>query len=144
MGILQPLPDYHSTSPVSWYELPSNTIAYVYTKLPAVLFPLERIIAVTTTDRPTDRHRIRAQPSEDVRMYDRESIKGGVRRGWEKRKVARRTYRPSTCLFILSTNHHVFTYASRPVVPLHLEDRCPCSTYSHLAFHEGRICSTTG
>jgi hypothetical protein len=68
MGILQPLPDYHSTSPVSWYELPSNTIAYVYTKLPAVLFPLERIIAVTTTDRPTDRHRIRAQPS--TRMYE--------------------------------------------------------------------------
>ena len=38
----------------------------------------DRIIAATTTDR----RRIRVQPP--TRIYDREAIKGGVRRGWEK------------------------------------------------------------
>lgn len=46
MGILQPLPNSHCRSPASWYEPPTNVIAYAYTKLPAVHFPL----AATTID----------------------------------------------------------------------------------------------
>jgi len=51
MDILQPLPDSHSRSPAGWYEPPTNSIVYAYTKLPAVLLPLERPLPLL---RPTD------------------------------------------------------------------------------------------
>ena len=65
MGILRSPPDSHSRSPASWYEPPTNAIAYACMKLPAVLFPL--VVAATTPVR----RRIRTQPS--TRIYDREA-----------------------------------------------------------------------